>query len=256
MIQAIFFILLCLLGMFSGSLGARETFSFAWNPYATHQPVLYKIAKMTTGPIVEFGCGEGSTDMLHSLCKATGRLLISIDHDEEWLNRYSSKYLGDGYIADNSGWHKFFSVPKHEGNTMLEDWILFLDQCPLLKTVDFDLCFVDQSPGLARTETILRLKDRARYVILHDCDMYVAHVGEQIKSIDGESYIAQAIGYQIEPLDPQHQIPGIYDFSPTFSAFKVYFPPQPWAGASGPPTLLGSNFESELPDVNFHELHK
>lgn len=254
MIQRFFQALLCFLVVLGGALSAQETFQFNWNPYATHQPVLYKIAKMTTGPIIEFGCGDGSTDMLHALCKATGRLLISIDHDEEWLSRYSNKYLGDGYSADNSGWHKFILVPKHDGSTSLEDWTLFLDQCSFLKDVDFDLCFIDQSPGLARTETILRLKNRARYVILHDCDMYVALVGQQIKSIDGENYTSQAIGYQIEPMDRQNQVPGIYDFTPTFSAFKVFFPPKPWAGSSGPPTLLGSNFEEELPNVNFHEL--
>jgi hypothetical protein len=224
---------------FSGILSAKEAFQFAWNPYATHQPVLYKVAKMTTGPIVEFGCGDGSTDMLHSLCRATGRLLISIDHDEAWLNRYAHKYLGDGYLADNSGWHKFLLVPKHEGNTILEDWILFLDECPLLKDIDFfDVCFVDQSPGPARTETILRLKYRAKYIVLHDCDMYVS----------GE------LGEQILPMDRQNQIPGIYDFSQTFSKFKVFFPSRPWAGSSGPPTLLGSNFVEDVPDVDFNKI--
>lgn len=219
----------------AGLLSAQETFQFNWNPYATHQPVLYKMAKITTGPIIEFGCGDGSTDMLHAICQETGRLLISIDHDEEWLSRYSNKYLGNGHNEDNSGWHKFLLVPKHEGNTLLQDWILFLDECPVLKNIDFDVCFVDQSPGPARTETILRLKDRAKYVILHDCDMYVC----------GE------LGQQILPMDRENQIPGIYDFSQTFSTFQVYFPPKPWAGPSGPPTLLGSNFEEEFPEICF-----
>lgn len=220
------------------SLNAKDSFQFKWNPYATHQPVLYTIAKKTHGPIVEFGCGEGSTDMLHAICKKEGRLLISIDHDKQWLNRYSKKYLGDGYNKDNSGWHKFILVPRHQGNTELQDWILFLDECPLLKTINFDLCFVDQSPGPARTETILRLKDRARYIILHDCDMYVS----------GE------LGKKIKSMDRKNQIPGIYDFSQTFSNFKVYFPPKPWAGESGPPTLLGSNFEDTLIDIDFNAI--
>lgn len=218
-----------------GTLSGQEKLQFSWNPYATHQPILYHIATMTNGPIVEFGCGDGSTEMLHAICKETGRLLISIDNDEEWLVPYSKKFLGDGYNADNSGWHKFILVPKHEGNTLLEDWIAFLDNCDLLKGINFDLCFVDQNPGAARTETVLRFKDRAKYVILHDCDMYVC----------GE------LGKQIAPMDRKNQMPGIYDFSQTFSNFKVYFPPKPWAGASGPPTLLGSNFANDLPDVDF-----
>ena len=212
-------------------------FTFEWNTYATHQPVLCEIAQRTTGPIIEFGCGEGSTDMLHSICKENQRLLISVDHDEGWVNKYAQKYLGDGYLEDNSGWHKFLVVPKTQGNTLLEDWVAFLDQCDLLKTTDFDLCFVDQHPGPARTETILRLKNKAKYIILHDCDMFVC----------GE------LGQQVRPLDQKNQEPGIYDFSQTFINFKVYFPPKPWAGHTGPPTLLGSNFLSDLPEIDFNQ---
>lgn len=231
-----FQLMLCILSVI-GLHGDQQKYQFSWNTYATHQPVLYKIATMTSGPIVEFGCGEGSTDMLHEICKATGRKLVSIDHDEGWLTRYSKKFIGDGYYEDNSGWHQFILVPRHEGNTELEDWILFLDESPELATENFELCFVDQSPGMARTETILRLKDRVKYIILHDCDMYVS----------GE------LGRQIVPMDRVNQIPGIYDFSQTFSCFKVFFPPKPWAGPSGPPTMLGSNFVDELPDVDFGE---
>ena len=136
-----------------------------------------------------------------------------------------------------SGWHKFFVIPKNPGNTLLEDWIVFLDQCEWLKEIDFDLCFVDQHPFPARTETILRLKKQAKYIILHDCDMYVS----------GE------LGLRIKHLDAINQEPGIYDFSQTFANFKVYFPAKPWAGQSGPPTLLGSNFFDDLPEVDFNK---
>lgn len=213
--------------------------------YATHQPVLYEIAMKTTGPIVEFGCGNGSTDLLHEICKKTGRILISIDDNLEWLDQFRSKYIGDGYKKDNSGWHKFFFVPGNINNSDPSHWVKFLDNCELLNSMHFDLCFIDQSPGLARTESIIRFKDKARFIILHDCDMYV-----------GDNYTAfnpqrQAIGKQIKPLDSKNNIPGIYDFSDTFKYFKVFFPPAPWPGHSGPPTLLGSNFEPNLPDVDY-----
>lgn len=213
--------------------------------YATHQPVLYEIATRTSGPIVEFGCGHGSTDILHEICKKTNRTLISIDDNLEWLNTFKEKYKNDGYSEDNSGWHKFFFVPGNINNSDPSHWITFLDTCELLKNMDFDLCFVDQSPGLARTITIMRFKDRARYIILHDCDMFVAHEYEDF--IPG----TQALGKEIRPLNSLNHIPGIYDFGKTFRYFKVFFPPKPWPGHSGPPTLLGSNFESDLPDVDF-----
>lgn len=221
-----------------------------WNPrsndtYGTHQPVLCAIANSTNGPIIEFGCGDGSTDVLHEICKKTQRILISVDDNLEWLNKYKQKYINDGYSEDNSGWHKFLFVPGRTNDSDPSHWVTFLNTCQLLDQFDFDLCFIDQSPGLARTDTIMRFKDKARYVILHDCDMYVAK--------DYERFVPtqQAVGKEIQPLNSRLNIPGIYDFSKTFRSFKVYFPLKPWPGHSGPPTLLGSNIESTLPEIDY-----
>ncbi len=236
--------ILSILGVLSIALHAK------WSPsscdtYGTHQPVLYEIATKTRGPIVEFGCGDSSTDLLHELCKKNKRTLISVDDNLEWLNKFKQKYLDDGYKADNSGWHKFLFVPGRTDNSNPSHWVDFLNNCELLKTIHFDLCFIDQSPGLARTTTLMHFKDKARYIVLHDCDMYVAD--------EYEDFVPnkQAIGKQIKPLNSLKMIPGIYDFSKTFHSFKVYFPPKPWPGHSGPPTLLGSNFESDLPSIDY-----
>jgi len=236
--------ILALFGLFSVALYAKWSPN-SCDPYGTHQPVLYAIASKTTGPIVEFGCGDGSTDLLHEICKKNNRILISIDDNREWLNKFRQKYLGDGYLEDNSDWHKFLFVPGKTDDSNPSHWIDFLDNCEPLKAINFDLCFIDQSPGLARTVTIIRFKDKARYIILHDCDMYVADKYEDF--IPNK----QAIGKQIKPLDSLKNISGVYDFSKTFRYFKVYFPPKPWPGHSGPPTLLGSNFESDFPDIDY-----
>lgn len=208
------------------------------DPYSTHQPVLYKMANETTGPIIEFGCGYGSTDLLHDICKSEGRLLISIDDNREWLEKFSSKYMGDGYEADNSGWHKFYFVPGKSQQDMenADHWVKFLDELEILKTTVFDLCFIDQHPWLGRWETIKKMKDITRYVILHDCDYFPVH---------------GIFGTELKPI--VNRQPGSYDFSDIFKFFKVYFPLNPWPGDTGPPTLLGSNFESKLPEINFAE---
>lgn len=85
-------------------------------------------------------------------------------------------------------------------------------------------------------ETIKFLKNKVKYIILHDCDFFP---------------IRGYFGKQIRPCNANNNIPGISDFGDLFSYFKVYYPIFPWSGESGPPTLLGSNFDPNLPDVDY-----
>jgi len=223
----------------SASLFAEIEFVHRTNDWATHQPVLYEMAMQTDGAIIEFGCGDNSTAILHEICRETKRTLVTVEDDWNWMKKFMDRYRGDGYEDDNSGWHKFYYVPGKLNvinDTKAQHWIDFLDSFPLLYTMDFDLAFVDQSPGQARTETVNRIKDIIKFVILHDCDCYASNV----------------LGICLSPIDGKNQIPGVFDFSKTFSDYKVFFPLHPWPGLSGPPTLLGSNFE-EVPDINYED---
>lgn len=211
---------------------------FFWDDWSTHQPVLYKVAISTTGPIIEFGCGNGSTDLLHEICEKEGRTLITLEDDLEWLNKFAQKYLGQGYNPDNSGWHKFYYVPGKNLNDRENPahWISFMDNFEPLTSLHFDVCFIDQAPWLARYETVKRMKDKARFVLVHDVDYFPMN---------------NIFGKTIKPIINRE--PGEFDFSDVFSTFRVYFPNQPWPGFSGPPTLLGSNIEKSLPEVDFSQ---
>jgi hypothetical protein len=190
----------------------------------------------TTGPIIEFGCGYGSTDLLHEICEKEGRTLITLDDNLEWLNKFTRKYLGQGYNPDNSGWHKFYFVPGKKWNDHENPahWVDFIDKFELLSSLNFDVCFIDQSPWLARYETLKKMKDKARFVVIHDAEHYPMN---------------NIFGKVIRPI--VNNQPGEFDFSDVFSAFQVFFPNQPWPGSYGPPTLIGSNFEKVFPLVNF-----
>ncbi|MEI6242768.1 MAG: hypothetical protein WCP39_05115, partial [Chlamydiota bacterium] len=168
------------------------------------------------------------------------RLLISIDDNQEWLQKFSHKYLGDGYKEDNSGWHKFFFVPgaNRKNNQNCDYWITFLDNTKLLNEIYFDLCFVDQSPWQARLETIKRFRSKSKYIILHDCDYFPEH---------------GFAGKTIQHADYKNRIPGTYDFNDIIKYFKIYLPLKPWPLFSGPPTLLGSDFESNFPEINYND---
>ncbi len=220
-------------------LSAEVKFVHRTNDWATHQPVLYEMAIRTKGAIIEFRCGYNSTEILHEICKTTGRTLISIEDDRDWINMFMEMYKGDGYEEDNSGWHKFYHVagkPHIDNDTEALHWVEFLDSFSLLQTMDFDLAFVDQSPWRARLETINRIKEKVRFIILHDCDCFATDLFP--------------LGVTLRPADSSNQIPGVFDFSKTFRNFKVFFPLRPWPGGSGPPTLLGSSFE-EVPDIDY-----
>ena len=211
-------------------------YSHRVNAYATHQPVLQKVAEMTSGPIIEFGCGHGSTPLFDARCKKMKRTLITLEDHEGWLQQFSAKYLGDGYEHDNSGWHKFYFVPGKKNNEDYSHWIDFFKRSSIFNEYSFDLCFIDQAPWLARYETIKFLGHSVKYIILHDCNYFPN------KGIFGK-VIKQAL--------LKENIPGEFDFRDIFSSFKVYYPLTPWPGHSGPPTLLGSNIISELPDVDY-----
>lgn len=211
---------------------------FFWDDWSTHQPVLYAVAMSTTGPIIEFGCGHGSTDLLHEICKKEGRTLITLEDDFEWLKKFKKKYLGRGYNLDNSGWHKFYYVPGKnlDDRENPSHWVNFMENFEPLSSLDFDVCFIDQAPWLARYETVKKMKNKARFVVVHDVDYFPRN---------------NIFGKTIKPI--VNRQPGEFDFSDVFSRFRVYFPNQPWPGDSGPPTLLGSNFEESFPEVDFSQ---
>lgn len=234
-VRVMIYLILSLLGCFS-QISAEINFTHRTDPYATHQPVLYEIASSTTGPIIEFGCGYGSTDILHEICRKSGRILISIEDDEEWLNQFSPKYLGDGYELDNSGWHKFYFVPGKKDHTSCEHWLTFFKEHKELFDDQYALTFVDQSPWQARLETIKKFRSISKYIILHDCDFFP------------EYHFA---GKTVLHTDYENSIPGIYEFDDIISHYKLYYPLKPWPLFSGPPTLLGSDFVSDFPEINY-----
>ena len=219
---------LCVLFLLNVLLHADNN-RFFYDDWSTHQPVLHAVAISTEGSIIEFGCGYGSTDLLHEICERDGRLLITVEDNQDWLNKFATKYKG-------SEWHKFFYVPgKNQGD--LEDpshWIKFLNEAECLKDVSFDVCFIDQSPWLARYETLKKMKDMARFVIVHDVDYFPENgiFGTVIKSI-------------------KNRMEGEFSFDDVFTHFRVYFPNHPWPADTGPPTLLGSNFDANFPPVDY-----
>lgn len=114
--------------------------------YGSHLPVLMKLVEMTNGPILELGIGLYSTPYLHYACLPTKRKLVSYEAEESWWRQF-----------------KDCRTDFHQVN-LIEDW----DKLEL--SGNWDVVFVDHGPDERRKDEALKVKDNAKYVILHDSD--------------------------------------------------------------------------------------
>jgi len=123
------------------------------DPYATHQKFLEFYIKQTTGDIIEFGTGDGSTGFILNLIKDTGRKLVSLENNKEWYNKMLNLY-------PETEFHKYIFV---------EDWQTEISK---LDKNAYSIVFIDQNPWEARQWTMEHFRETAEYVIVHDVDYF------------------------------------------------------------------------------------
>jgi len=199
---------------------SKQKACFTYNPYGTHQPVLYEALLRTSGSVIEFGCGASSTRLLHEYCEKYKRHLFSIDDDKEWLDKFRG-----------------FATPRHEF-IYVEDWRVFLSNSGRKAWQYCDIAFVDSEPWTVRHWAIQAVKQTAKYIILHDCDYFpgIGMFGKNVKQLDGS------------------QNRGLRTYDDIFKYYKEFFPLDPWPyPPTGPPTLLASNFEDCSWEINFEK---
>lgn len=182
------------------------------NAYYTHQPVLVAALELSSGPVLELGVGEGSTQLIHDYCMKRKRPVVSVESDAGWLKRYT--HLANPY-------HEFFHI---------KDWQVFYAD---VTRKHWGLAFIDQdsSDGFKnRAESFRQLRYHADYIVLHDCDAF-PKLG--------------LLGKQIRPMINEND-PGERDWSPDIFYAKEFHPKR-WLchlggdKRTGPPTLLASN---------------
>lgn len=119
-----------------------EQYSPAW---ASHMPLLIKILDISQGSVLELGMGPFSTPLLHTLCAAKNRLLISYENDKN-------------YFASHRDFESALHHIKH-----IDNW----DDANIEHT-QWSLAFVDHAPAERRIAEVRRLVDHADYVVIHD----------------------------------------------------------------------------------------
>jgi len=185
--------------------------------YSTHQPFLMHYLMKTSGPVLELGCGHGSTHLLHAYCEKANRPLLTVENDYDWMSKFLHYQTKD---------HQFMSVGKAIDHEDGSPWNIFLDS-KIAQSTRWGLVFIDQSPWNGRTRSIQKLKDNGDILLVHDADFF-PHNG--------------IFGTEHKPVT--RDVPGEYTFDDIFNCAEMYWPPTPWPGYTGPPTLVGSQIIS------------
>lgn len=117
------------------------------DPYATHLPVLAAaVASARPGPVLELGSGSYSTPLLHAVCAAMGRRLVTLDGDAGWLARFE---------AFRSEKHRLEAVVDWDATIPVETWAVV---------------FVDHAPAWRRVHEIERLREATELMVVHDTE--------------------------------------------------------------------------------------
>ena len=116
--------------------------------YGTHLAALIKAVEKTTGDILEMGTGVFSTPYLHYSAILRNRKLVSYENYKEWMQFF----IDYRYECPN---HELHFVEKYSDAKIDKPW---------------DVVLIDQTPDSSRSEETMRLKDLAKYIIIHDAN--------------------------------------------------------------------------------------
>jgi len=117
-----------------------------YHPTGTFIPVLISAVENTAGPILEIGCGDNSTPLLHALCSVNERYLLSISVDKEMFSKYS--YL-------NRPWHQITILPS---------------VAHVNKDVWWSVVLIDYISETERINAIKVLRATTDIFVVHDAD--------------------------------------------------------------------------------------
>ena len=111
----------------------REEFLKEIGEYSNHRILLWEALQLTDGDVVEFGSGEGSTPYLRKYCQENNRF----ENNEDWA------------ILTRSN--------------LIKDW----DELNYQK---IDVLFIDHAPGERRKVDLMKYKDVAKIIVIHDSE--------------------------------------------------------------------------------------
>lgn len=132
------------------------------NAYESHKPMLWMaLEHIKPGLVVEFGCGMGSTPVLHRYCTLQDRPFDSLEINKEWADKFpgiTQWVLDEDYYGfHNSSWSE----------------------------VPIPILFIDSAPGEDRAKLLRWYGNVATVLIVHDTEPkaeYVYHIQDALNS--------------------------------------------------------------------------
>lgn len=135
----------------------------------SYYPLLFMALEETkSGEVIEMGCGHGSTPILHDYCEKNKRDLWSYEEKESWYNKFT----------DLNG--KFHCL------NFITDWDVVSNNHSKP-----DVVFIDHAPGERRKEDIVRFKDKAKIIVIHDTEPAADHGYQMRQHFDKFKYIVE-----------------------------------------------------------------
>ena len=134
--------------------------TYETDPWATHQPALIWALENSSGDILELGVGESSTLLLHNSIKNTNRKIMSVDDNQDWLNKYT-------HLKNKN--HDFLYV-----NPTILDWNNKIDE---FLNLNWGLVFVDHASAehiwrSSRPYAMKKLINCSEFIVAHDADLF------------------------------------------------------------------------------------
>ncbi len=117
--------------------------------WASYMPALLVMLAHTKGPVLEVGVGHYSTPVLHAICQAECRPLVSLEADPEWAKLFGR------YSDGENGMHRIVTGEYDE-------------MIPHFAKEKWAIAFLDHSPGPRRARDMMLLADTVDYFIVHD----------------------------------------------------------------------------------------
>jgi hypothetical protein len=129
----------------------RAAFAGVGSTFETHRPVLCEVVlRVPNGLILELGAGDGSTPALHEVSLATGRSVITIEHDHAWIEHFAHLRSDNHAIVHVQSWTDLDSS--------------------IVRSLPYAIAFVDHAPHARRVVDIAWLAQCARAVVVHDTE--------------------------------------------------------------------------------------